>query len=52
VGIGKVGTATVSKAELAAALNLIPAVNANKQKTVAEVSPGIYRTYESDGFNA
>ncbi len=36
--VGKVGTATVSAAELAAELNLIPDPTLSKQKTVAELS--------------
>ena len=36
--VGKVGTATVSTAELAAALDLIPDPTLSKQKTVAELS--------------
>jgi D-beta-D-heptose 7-phosphate kinase/D-beta-D-heptose 1-phosphate adenosyltransferase len=36
--VGKVGTATVSKTELAAALDLIPALSLDKQKTLAEVA--------------
>jgi D-beta-D-heptose 7-phosphate kinase/D-beta-D-heptose 1-phosphate adenosyltransferase len=36
--VGKVGTATVSKTELAAELNLIPDPTLQKQKTMAELS--------------
>lgn len=36
--VGKVGTATVSKTELADSLNLIPDPTLHKQKTVAELS--------------
>jgi bifunctional ADP-heptose synthase (sugar kinase/adenylyltransferase) len=36
--VGKVGTATVSKSELAAALNLVPALTLDKQKTSAELA--------------
>jgi rfaE bifunctional protein kinase chain/domain len=36
--VGKVGTATVSKSELAAALNLVPALTLDKQKTPAELA--------------
>jgi D-beta-D-heptose 7-phosphate kinase/D-beta-D-heptose 1-phosphate adenosyltransferase len=46
--VGKVGTATVSKTELAAALNLIPAVRLDKQKTLAEVA-AVARNLEKAG---
>ena len=46
--VGKVGTATVSKTELAAALNLIPAVSLDKQKTLAEVA-AVARNLEKTG---
>ena len=46
--VGKVGTATVSKTELAAALNLIPAFSPDKQKTLAEVA-AIARKLEKNG---
>ncbi|MGW8302292.1 MAG: D-glycero-beta-D-manno-heptose-7-phosphate kinase [Desulfobacterales bacterium] len=46
--VGKVGTATVSKTELAAALNLIPAFSLDKQKTLAEVA-AVARSLEKTG---
>jgi D-beta-D-heptose 7-phosphate kinase/D-beta-D-heptose 1-phosphate adenosyltransferase len=46
--VGKVGTATVSKTELAAALNLIPALGVDKQKTLAELA-GVARKLEKNG---
>jgi len=46
--VGKVGTATVSKTELAAALNLIPALSLDKQKTLAEVAT-VARNLEKNG---
>lgn len=46
--VGKVGTATVSKTELAAALNLIPALSVDKQKTLAELS-AVARKLEKNG---
>jgi D-beta-D-heptose 7-phosphate kinase/D-beta-D-heptose 1-phosphate adenosyltransferase len=46
--VGKVGTATVSKAELAAALGQIPAPALDKQKTLAELSI-IARKLEKSG---
>ena len=46
--VGKVGTATVSKTELAAAIGLIPAFSLNKQKTLAELST-IARKLEKNG---
>ena len=46
--VGKVGTATVSKTELAAALNLIPAFSLDKQKTLAEVA-AVARNLEKKG---
>jgi len=46
--VGKVGTATVSKTELAAALNLIPAPSLDKQKTLAEVA-AVARNLEKTG---
>jgi D-beta-D-heptose 7-phosphate kinase/D-beta-D-heptose 1-phosphate adenosyltransferase len=46
--VGKVGTATVSKTELAAALNLIPAVSLDKQKTLAEAA-AVARNLEKAG---
>jgi D-beta-D-heptose 7-phosphate kinase/D-beta-D-heptose 1-phosphate adenosyltransferase len=46
--VGKVGTATVSKAELAAALGQIPAPTLDKQKTLAELSI-IARKLEKNG---
>ncbi|MEJ2727151.1 MAG: D-glycero-beta-D-manno-heptose-7-phosphate kinase [Deltaproteobacteria bacterium] len=46
--VGKVGTATVSKAELAAALGQIPAVSLDKQKTLAELAI-IARKLEKNG---
>jgi len=46
--VGKVGTATVSKTELAAALNLIPTLSLDKQKTLAEVA-AIARNLEKTG---
>jgi len=46
--VGKVGTAAVSKAELAAAISLIPALNVSKQKTLAEIS-AVARKLEKTG---
>jgi D-beta-D-heptose 7-phosphate kinase/D-beta-D-heptose 1-phosphate adenosyltransferase len=46
--VGKVGTATVSKTELAAALNLIPVLTVDKQKTLAELS-AVARKLEKNG---
>jgi D-beta-D-heptose 7-phosphate kinase/D-beta-D-heptose 1-phosphate adenosyltransferase len=46
--VGKVGTATVSKTELAAALNLIPTLSLDKQKTLAEVA-AVARNLEKSG---
>jgi D-beta-D-heptose 7-phosphate kinase/D-beta-D-heptose 1-phosphate adenosyltransferase len=46
--VGKVGTATVSKTELAAALNLIPALGVDKQKTLAELA-AVARKLEKNG---
>ena len=46
--VGKVGTATVSKTELAAALGQVSALNVNKQKTLAELST-IARKLEKSG---
>ena len=46
--VGKVGAATVSKTELAAAIGLIPALSLNKQKTLAELST-IARKLEKNG---
>jgi D-beta-D-heptose 7-phosphate kinase/D-beta-D-heptose 1-phosphate adenosyltransferase len=46
--VGKVGTATVSKAELAAALRQIPALTLDKQKTMAELAI-IARRLEKNG---
>jgi D-beta-D-heptose 7-phosphate kinase/D-beta-D-heptose 1-phosphate adenosyltransferase len=46
--VGKVGTATVSRAELAAALGLIPAHSPDKQKTLAEVA-AVARKLEKSG---
>jgi D-beta-D-heptose 7-phosphate kinase/D-beta-D-heptose 1-phosphate adenosyltransferase len=46
--VGKVGTATVSKTELAAALDLIPAFSLDKQKTLAEVAT-VARKLEKNG---
>jgi len=46
--VGKVGTAAVSKPELAAALSLTPDFNVNKQKTIAEIA-AIARKLEKTG---
>jgi D-beta-D-heptose 7-phosphate kinase/D-beta-D-heptose 1-phosphate adenosyltransferase len=46
--VGKVGTATVTKAELAAALGQIPALTLDKQKTLAELAI-IARKLENNG---
>ena len=46
--VGKVGTATVSKTELAAAFDLIPALSLDKQKTLAEVA-AVARKLEKTG---
>ena len=46
--VGKVGTATVSKTELAAALGQIPALTLDKQKTLAELAI-IARKLEKNG---
>ena len=46
--VGKVGTATVTKAELAAALGQIPALTLDKQKTLAELAI-IARKLEKNG---
>ena len=46
--VGKVGTATVSKTELAAALDLIPALSLDKQKTLAEAAT-VARKLEKNG---
>jgi D-beta-D-heptose 7-phosphate kinase/D-beta-D-heptose 1-phosphate adenosyltransferase len=45
--VGKIGTATVSKTELAAGLNLIPDPTLHKQKTVAELSAVVQRLQKS-----
>ncbi len=45
--VGKVGTATVSKSELAAGLNLIPDPTLHKQKTVAELSAVVQKLQKS-----
>ena len=46
--VGKVGTATVSRTELAAALDLAPAHSPDKQKTLAEIA-AIARQLENNG---
>ena len=46
--VGKLGTAAVSKTELAVALNLTPDFNVNKQKTLAEIA-AVARKLEKTG---
>ena len=45
--VGKVGTATVNKTELAADLNLIPDPTLHKKKTVAELSAIAHKLHET-----